>query len=107
MTHLLKKFFDNKIVPPSSVHLLLEIMRHCKTGPNRMMSRLPKNSVVSRKTGTLPGFVSEVGLIQMPFDQGHVILSIYIKNSNQSVPECETVIAETAKLIFDYLIFTV
>ncbi len=104
MTQLLKKLLDNEIVQPPNVQLLLEIMQGCKTGPNRMMSRLPKNIMVSRKTGTLPGFISEVAIIQTPFNHSRLILSIYLKNSHQSVSEGENIIAEAARFIFDYFV---
>ena len=105
MTQLLKKLLESKIVQQPSVHLLLEIMRRCKTAPNRMMGKLPSNVVVSRKTGTLPGFINEVGIMQLPFNQGHLLVSIYIKNAEQSLSDCENIIAETARFIFDYFIF--
>jgi beta-lactamase class A len=70
-----------------------------------LMSRLPKNILVSRKTGTLPGYVSEVAVIQMPFNAGHLILSIYIKDSDKPIDVCENIIAETARFIFDYITF--
>lgn len=104
MIQLLQKFLAHEVVSPVLVDLLLTIMQHCKTAPHRLMNRLPKNILVSRKTGTLPGYVSEVAVIQMPFNSGHLILSIYIKDSDQTIDVCENIIAETARFIFDYYV---
>lgn len=104
MINLLQKFLSHEIVSPPLIDLLLKIMQRCKTAPHRMMSRLPKNIIVSRKTGTLTGFVNEVAVIQMPFNLGHLILGVYISGSNQTIDICENIIAETARFIFDYYV---
>ena len=106
MIHLLQKFLTHEVVSPPLVDLLLTIMQRCKTAPHRLMSRLPKNIIVSRKTGTLTGFVSEVAVIQMPFNAGHLILGVYISGSDQTIDVCENIIAETARFIFDYYVLS-
>lgn len=107
MTTLMEKLLDDQLINSKHRALILKIMRRCKTGPKRLMGMLPTHVQVSRKTGTLTGFVSEVAVLELPSQLGHLILSIFINDSTQSVDACEQIIAQTARSVYDYYLFYV
>lgn len=102
MTQLLQKLYLGQILSKEYTEIFLDFMQSCKTGPNRMIAMLPPGTTVARKTGTVTGFVTETGIIQLPMDLGAVALSIFIKNSDKTIEACEKVIAHVARLVFDY-----
>jgi beta-lactamase class A len=99
---LLKNLLDEKIIHKEHTVLLLNIMQKCKTGKNRIISGLPKDLVVSRKTGTLAGFVHEAAIIFLPKNISHLVLTIFISGSEKSVAFCEHIMSVLAKYTYDY-----
>jgi beta-lactamase class A len=56
------------------------------------------------QTGTLTGYTSDVGIITLPHQAGHVAVSVYIKNSSKDLANNERVIAEVGRTIYDFFL---
>jgi beta-lactamase class A len=104
MTDLLLKLYTQPVLKPESKNLLLDIMRRCETGLTRIKGLLPENTEIIHKTGTIGMTTNDVGIITLPEDAGHVVISVFVKSSEKEVPDRERAIAEVSRLIFDYFI---
>jgi beta-lactamase class A len=80
--------------------LLVHWMTVTPTGARRMKAGLPSDVVLIHKTGTMPGTVNDVGVI----DDGdhHIAMAIFTKTGT-SEKEAEDDIAAVARAAYDYL----
>jgi beta-lactamase class A len=46
-----------------------------------------------------------VGIITLPEDAGHVVVTIFIKTSKKETSEREKAIAEIARAVYDFYLF--
>ncbi len=112
MAGLLEKIHRKALHKPETAELLLDILRRCQTGENRIKALLPKGTVVAHKTGTLSGIhesalaTNDVGILTLPEGAGHVAIAIYVKFATQSNDIAEKEIAQTARAIYDYFLYT-
>jgi beta-lactamase class A len=102
MNQLLGKIWRNEILSESGSDKLRNIMLRCATGDNRLKGRLPIGSEVAHKTGTIFGTVNDVGVITLPGDRGTILISVFIKNSRQSMESKDMTIADIARSIYDF-----
>lgn len=105
MALLLQKIWQKSVLNEVHSELLIDIMKRCETGENRLKGFLPPETVVAHKTGTIGGCTNDVGVITLPEDAGHVVLAVFVKNSEKSVPEREKAIAHIARGVYDYFLF--
>ncbi|MDQ3282773.1 MAG: class A beta-lactamase [Acidobacteriota bacterium] len=84
-----------------SHNLLVRWMTETPTGMNRMKAGLPKNAIVTHKTGTMPGTVNDTGIITIG-DQ-HYAIAIFTKASTTPDEKAEADIAEIAAAVVAYL----
>lgn len=106
MTRLLAKIWRGEALSRASTDLLLDIMRRCETGSQRIKGLLPSDVVVMHKTGTLSlGVANDVGIITLPNNAGHVALSVFVKESTLDVAAQERTIAHVARAVYDYFLF--
>lgn len=70
------------------------------------MGLLPPKTPVAHKTGTATGFTCDVGIITLPFEKGHIALSIYIAHSTNNLENNERVLAEAGRAIYDYFLYS-
>jgi beta-lactamase class A len=106
MTLLLTKLYTQPILKSESKLLLLDIMKRCETGLTRLKGALPPNTEVMHKTGTIGMTTNDVGIITLPDNAGHVAISVFVKSSKKEIPERERTIAEVARAIYDYYLFS-
>ncbi|MES2216971.1 MAG: class A beta-lactamase [Pseudomonadota bacterium] len=106
MANFLNQLVAGKFLSASSTQFLLECMQRCKTGTARIRALLPEGTVVASKTGTITGFVHDVGIIDLPARTEKLTLAIYIKETTVSQKEAENVIANISKIIFDHAVST-
>jgi beta-lactamase class A len=104
MSNLLLLLYTQPVLKPESKALLLDIMRRCETGLTRLKGLLPKDTEVMHKTGTIGMTTNDVGIITLPGDGGHVVISVFIKSSEKEIPDRERAIAEVTRTIYDYFI---
>ncbi len=105
MTLLLTKLYTQPVLKPDSQTLLLDIMKRCETGLARLKGALPPDTEVLHKTGTLGLTASDVGIITLPDNAGHVAISVFVKSAKKGGPARERAIAEVTRTLYDYFLF--
>ncbi len=96
MLQLLSLIDRGAALQPGSRDLLMDMMRRCKTGSNRMRALLPAGAVVEHKTGTLSGYTSDVGYLTLP--SGKRVAVAFFARGGSNRP---AVIATAARAIYD------
>lgn len=118
MAKLLVKLQKNQILSASSTNLLIGIMEQCRTGRSRIRGLLPGGVKVAHKTGTwaidepnylryagskqLFRFASDVGIITLPNNKGHIAVAIYVKSKSASDYPRSRSIALASRAVYDY-----
>lgn len=118
MAKLLVKLYKKQALSESSTNLLIKIMEQCRTGRSRIRGLLPANVKVAHKTGTwaigeqnylrypaskkLYRFASDVGIITLPNNKGHVAIAVYVKSQAASDYPRTRAIALSSRAIYDY-----
>ena len=103
---LLAKIWHGEALGNESTSLLKDIMRDCQTGEGRIKGMLPDDTEVAHKTGTIGGTTNDIGVVTLPDSAGHLVLVIFIKNSEAEIEARERVIAQIARTLYDYFLFT-
>jgi len=105
---VLKKLYDGKLLSKQSTEFLMNIMLGTKTGVNKMIEQLPKNTPVARKTGSsgkndqgLTGAENEIGIITLPNGK-HYALAVFVSNSTESNEANCKMISDISKAVWDY-----
>jgi beta-lactamase class A len=96
MLGLLRLIDSGVALKPQSRHLLLDMMRRCATGSNRIRGILPPGATVEHKTGTLSGYTGDVGFLTTP--GGRRIAVAFFARGGSNRP---AVIATAARAIYD------
>jgi beta-lactamase class A len=86
--------------------LLLPIMQRTTTGLRRIRGRLPPDVIVADKTGGACGTTNDIGFVTLPGGRGTVAVAIYVKESPLPNTSREDVIADIARLVYDYYVVT-
>ena len=98
MLGLLRVIDSGTALQPQSRRLLLDMMRRCATGSNRIRGILPPGATVEHKTGTLSGYTGDVGFLTTP--GGRRIAVAFFARGGSNRP---AVIATAARAIYDAL----
>ena len=98
MLGLLRLIDSGAALKPHSRYLLLDMMRRCATGSNRIRGILPAGATVEHKTGTLSGYTGDVGFLTTP--TGRRIAVAFFARGGSNRPG---VIATAARAIYDAL----
>jgi beta-lactamase class A len=96
MLGLLRLIDTGDALTPQSRSILLDMMRRCKTGSNRIRGILPPGAQVEHKTGTLSGYTGDVGFLTSP--NGQRIAVAFFARGGENRP---AVIATAARMIYD------
>jgi beta-lactamase class A len=105
MNRILEKLFAGEIVDRATSDEIIEILKECQTGPARIPGLLPPGTVVAHKTGTISGSTNDMGIVFLPFDAGHLAITVLMKEARASAAERERVIAEISRYAYDYFVF--
>jgi beta-lactamase class A len=105
MADLLVRIHRKDLLKPASAELLVDIMRRCRTGETRLKGILPEGTEVAHKTGTIGATTNDVGIITLPDGAGYVAIAVFVKASENEVPQRERAIAEIARAAHDYFLF--
>ena len=106
MALLLKKIWNKEILSQENSEYLLDIMKRCQTGEARLKGILPPGTPVYHKTGTIGSTTNDTGIIELPGDAGNIIAVIFIKEAKIDSEQSEEVIAQIARSLYDYFLFT-
>ena len=107
---LLELFYFNKkkLLSKESYDFIWKVMRETETGKNILKGQLPTNTVVAHKTGTsgvndegLTAAVNDIGVIFLP-NGDPVFISVFVTNSKENTDANEKIIADIAKVTWDY-----
>jgi beta-lactamase class A len=96
MLELLRLVDGDRALTPQSRAVLLDMMRRCATGSNRIRGLMPREAVVENKTGTLNRFTTDVGFLTMP--DGRRLAVAFFARGGDNRP---AVIATAARAIYD------
>jgi beta-lactamase class A len=96
MLALLQLIDSGKALNTQSRMLLLDMMRRCRTGANRIKALLPPGTSVEHKTGTLAGYSGDVAFVTLP--DGRRIAMVFFARGGENRPG---VIATLAREIYD------
>jgi beta-lactamase class A len=96
MLRLLRLIDTGGALTPESRFILLDMMRRCRTGSNRIRGILPPGATVEHKTGTLSGYTGDVGFLTSP--SGQRIAVAFFARGGENRP---AVIATAARMIYD------
>lgn len=118
MAVLLAKLYKGQILSPANTNLLIHTMEECRTGSTRIKKFLPAGTEVADKTGTwgiytpnylknpasksLYRFASDVGVITLPQNKGHVAIAVYVKSKAINDHDRCHVIALVSRALYDY-----
>lgn len=118
MAKLLEKLYKGQVLSKSSTQFLIKVMEACQTGRNRIKGLLPRNVKVAHKTGTwsiteqnylrhprsknLYRFASDVGIITLPQNKGHIAVAIYVKSTGANDHTRSHAIALASRAIYDH-----
>jgi beta-lactamase class A len=111
MALLLEKIWRGQAMSTPSTELLLDIMRRCVTGAERLKGMLPPEASVAHKTGSLGagsgargvGTQNDVGIIELPGNAGHLVTVVLVKGEDQAA-RGERAIAQIARAAYDYFV---
>jgi beta-lactamase class A len=107
MASLLGALWRGQILGRASTGLLLDFMYRCQTAPGRMKGALPAGTRVAHKSGTIGAATSDVGIIDLPGNAGHVATAIYLKRSKLSDPAArDSALAQIGRAVYDYFLFS-
>ncbi len=95
MLGLLRLVDSGPALSESSRALLLDMMRRCATGSNRIRGLLPAGAV-QNKTGTLNGYTGDVGYLTIPGGQRIAVVFFARGGSNRPA-----VISTAARAVYD------
>jgi beta-lactamase class A len=96
MLGLLRLIDSGDALSPASRALLLDMMRRCITGSNRIRGLLPPGAAVENKTGTLNGYTGDVGY--MTLRDGRRIAVVFFARGGANRP---AVISTAARAVYD------
>ena len=86
----------DRALTPRSRATLIDMMRRCVTGSNRIRGMLPYGAVVEHKTGTLNRYTTDVGFLTLP--DGRRLAVAFFARGGENRP---AVIATAARAIYD------
>jgi len=96
MLQLLRRIDTGSALKPESRLVLLDMMRRCVTGRNRIKALLPAGTQVEHKTGTLSGFTGDVAYVTLP-DGRRVAMAMFGRGGDNRAG----LIATAARAIYD------
>jgi len=96
MLGLLRMIDGGDTLQPQSRALLLDMMRRCATGSNRIRGLLPPTARVENKTGTLNGYTGDIGFLTLP-DGRRIAVAMFARGGSNR----PGVIATAARAIYD------
>lgn len=108
----LQNFYDKnqKLLSDSSYNFIWTTMKETSTGLKRIKGQLPEGTVVAHKTGTsgtndtgLTPATNDIGIVFLPNGE-YFIISVFVTDSKESEEVNEQIIAEIAKLSYDYFV---
>jgi beta-lactamase class A len=93
-----------RIVDYVASYKIIEFLKECQTGTARIPGLLPKGIEVAHKSGTLGGSINDTGIVFLPYDAGHLVITVFMKNTKATTAVRERVIADITRDSYDYFV---
>ena len=107
----LLKFYENKnnLLSKKSYDFFWKTNRETTTGKNRIKGQLPEGTIVAHKTGWsgvnketgITAAVNNIGIVFLPNEE-YFIISVFVSESKESFNSNEKIIADIAKVTYDF-----
>ncbi|MBN1682373.1 serine hydrolase [Candidatus Bathyarchaeota archaeon] len=101
MLTLLEKIYNGEAASRNSCDEIIELMKLCQTGGNRIPKHLPRELVkIAHKTGSIRGVVNDTAIIYPKNFKPYILCCFtkHLKDSNEG----EEAIAEVSKTVYEY-----
>jgi beta-lactamase class A len=96
---------DQEYLKVESSKALLDLMHKCERD-NRLKGMLPLGTPLAHKTGSLMRkTITDVGIITLPQDLGHLAMAVFVKAPGAPDVECEVAIAQIARSLYDFQLY--
>lgn len=106
--NLLKTFHDGKLLSKKSTDYLMKIILGTKTGTNKLVEQLPKNTPVAHKTGSsgkydndLTVAENDMGIVTLPNGK-HYAIAVFVNNSTETDEVNCRMVSDISKIVWDY-----
>lgn len=107
VAEVLKKFYQGKLLSKKSTDYLMQVMLGTKTGTNKLIEQLPKNTPIAHKTGSsgknkngLTGAENDMGIITLSNGK-HYAIAVFVSNSTETdVVNCK-IVSDISKAVWD------
>jgi beta-lactamase class A len=104
MNRLLEMIFKGEIVDRAVSDQIIDILKECQTGNARIRGLLPAETEVAHKSGTISGSINDTGIVFLPYDAGHLAITVFMRNTKGTTAARERVIAEITRYAYDYFV---
>ena len=104
MTALLAGLWRGELLAADTTAVLQGILGQTRTGPARLRGMLPAKTAVAHKTGTVGDSINDVGVITLPDQRGHVVVTAFVQ-SGEATADRDATIAQIARAAHDYFLF--
>ena len=106
MNRLLEMLVKGEIVDRAASDEIIGILKECQTGTARIPGLLPREVAieVAHKSGTLGGSINDTGIVFLPYDAGHLAITVFMKNTKATTAVRERVIADITRAAYDYFV---
>ena len=101
---MLEMLFKGEIVDQASSDEIIAILKECQTGAARIRGLLPPETDVAHKSGSISGSINDTGIVFLPFNAGHLAVTVFMRNAKASTAIRERVIAEVTRFAYDYFV---
>ncbi|MDQ1804045.1 CGA/CIA family class A beta-lactamase [Chryseobacterium sp. CKR4-1] len=107
IVQVLKKFYKGQLLSRKSTDYLMKVMLGTKTGTNKLIEQLPKNTPVAHKTGSsgknkdgLTGAENDMGIVTLPNGK-HYAIAVFVSNSMETEAANCKIISDISKAVWD------
>jgi beta-lactamase class A len=104
LNRILEKLYRGEIVDRASSDEIIDILKECQTGTARIPGLLPMETVVAHKSGSIGGSVNDTGIVFLPYNAGHLAVTVLMKDAKASTADRERVIADITRYAYDYFV---
>jgi beta-lactamase class A len=104
MNRILEKLYLGEIVDRETSDEIIDILKECQTGTARIPGLLPADVVVAHKSGTIGGSVNDTGIVFLPYNAGHLAVTVFMKDAKATTADRERVIADVTRYAYDYFV---
>lgn len=105
MMAILRVLWSGELVSLESRDVLVAMMERTRAR-ERIGGRLPAGVRMANKTGSGAGTANDVGFLFLPENRGTVAIVLYSKGSPAPAAERDRVLADAARLIYDYFVIS-